>query len=146
MMSYKKRDNAKIGDSGVLPTKENARASYEGLHGAEDKDPDNLENHIEVKIRKAMTEGEFDNLKGKGKPLDLGKYAEVPEHLRPAYHILKNAGFVPEEVRLKKEMETIREKIKKCDDLKEKEKLLKKLAEISSQFHFHMDYNRQFKR
>jgi hypothetical protein len=41
-----------------------------------------------------MADGKFDNLKGRGKPLDLKRYSEIPEHLRPAYHILKNAGFV----------------------------------------------------
>ena len=84
-------------------------------------------------------------LQGKGKPLDLGKYNEVPEHLRTAYHVLKNAGYVPEEVRLKKEMELIKAKIKRCDSQKEKEKLIQELADISQQFHFCMEYNKQFK-
>ena len=91
-----------------------------------------------------MAEGEFDNLPGKGKPLDLKKYSETPEHLRMAYHILKNAGYAPEEVRLKKEMELIKEKMKLCKSKAEKDKLKKELADISQQFNFYMEYNRQF--
>jgi hypothetical protein len=92
-----------------------------------------------------MDEGKFDNLQGKGKPLDLSKYREVPEHLRTAYHLLKNSGFVPEEVRLKLEMETIKNQIKLCKSKAKKDQLLKELADISQQYHFYMEYNKQFK-
>ena len=92
-----------------------------------------------------MAEGQFDNLPGKGKPLDLKGYIETPEHLRTAYHILKNAGFVPEEVRLKKEMELIKEKIMHSKSKAEKDKLNKELVNITQQFNFYMEYNRQFK-
>ncbi len=40
----------------------------------------------------------FDDLPGAGQPLDLTDDALVPEELRVAYRILKNAGFVPPEV------------------------------------------------
>ena len=44
----------------------------------------------------------------------------MPEHLRTAYLILKNSGYVPEEVRLKKEMEILKEKIKACRSTEKK--------------------------
>jgi hypothetical protein len=99
-----------------------------------------------MKIKKAMAAGEFDNLAGKGKPLDLKKYYDMPEHLRTAYQIIKNSGYVPEEVRLKKEMETLKEKIKDCRSQEDKHKLMKELAEISQQFNFHMEYNKKLKK
>ena len=134
-------------DTDILPTQENARARYEKLHNTEANDAiDDHESQIEAKIKKAMADGKFDNLEGRGKPLDLKRYYEIPEHLRPAYHILKNAGFIPEEVRLKKEMELIKEKIHNCKSQKEKDKLQKELGEISQRFNFYMDYNKQFKR
>ena len=146
-MAQKRTEKLKIPDTDILPTKENARARYEKLHNNEANDAiDDHETHNEAKIRKAMADGKFDNMKGKGKPLDLRRYSEIPEHLRPAYHILKNAGFVPEEVRLKKEMELIKEKIQNSKSPKEKDKLRKELADISQQFNFYMDYNKQFKR
>jgi hypothetical protein len=53
---------------------------------------------VEKKIQEAMACGDFDNLPGTGRPLDLDDDALVPEELRLAYRILKNAGFVPPEV------------------------------------------------
>ena len=145
-MTDKKLDKPKPDKLGYKPTKETARLRYEKLQADKTKDPlEEFENSVEKKIRKAMAEGAFDNLQGKGKPLDLDKYHEVPEHLRAAYHLLKNAGFVPEEVRLKKEMELIKEKIKLCDSKNVKDKLTRELADISQQYHFYMEYNKQFK-
>ena len=52
----------------------------------------------ERKIAEAIANGELDNLPGAGRPLDLDDDALVPEELRLAYRILKNAGYVPPEV------------------------------------------------
>lgn len=71
---------------------------------------DPIEKIAEEKIKAAMENGEFDNLPGRGKPLDLRDYFAAPAHLRMAFSLLKNAGIVPEEVRLKKEIEELRER------------------------------------
>jgi hypothetical protein len=52
----------------------------------------------ERKIEEALERGDLDNLPGAGQPLDLDDDPLVPEDLRMAYRILKNAGFVPPEV------------------------------------------------
>ena len=52
----------------------------------------------EQRIAEAVSRGEFDELPGAGKPLELEDDPLVPEDLRLAYRILKNAGFVPPEV------------------------------------------------
>ena len=128
-------------------SRETTKLRYENLQNDEaEASGEPFEDPVETKIKAAMAEGEFDNLPGKGKPLDLKGYIETPEHVRTAYHILKNAGYVPEEVRLKKEMELIKEKIKLCKSEAEKDKLNKELADISQQFNFYMEYNRQFKK
>ena len=57
-----------------------------------------LEFIAERKIAEAIENGDFDNLPGAGKPLELDDDSLVPEELRLAYRILKNAGFVPPEV------------------------------------------------
>lgn len=57
----------------------------------------------EQRISEAVARGELDNLPGSGKPLNLDEDPLVPEDLRMAYRILKNAGYVPPEV------ETLRE-------------------------------------
>lgn len=57
-----------------------------------------LELLAERKIAEAVSRGEFDDLPGAGRPLDLEDDALVPEDLRLAHRILKNAGFAPKEV------------------------------------------------
>ena len=60
-----------------------------------------MQNHVvsknvDEKIKEAIARGEFDNLPGRGKPLDLDAYFATPEHLRMGYSILKNADIIPE--------------------------------------------------
>ena len=57
-----------------------------------------LEFIAEQRIAEAIAKGELDDLPGAGRPLDLDDDAHVPEELRLAYRILKNAGYVPPEV------------------------------------------------
>ena len=52
----------------------------------------------ERKIEEALARGELANLPGEGRPLELDDDSLVPEDLRLAYRILKNAGFVPSEI------------------------------------------------
>ncbi|MCD6490280.1 MAG: DUF1992 domain-containing protein [Thermodesulfobacterium sp.] len=63
----------------------------------------------EERIRRAMEEGLFDDLEFKGKPVELKDDPFVPEDLRVVYKILKNAGFLPKEVELKKEISRLEE-------------------------------------
>ena len=58
-------------------------------------------------IRSAIERGEFDNLKGKGNPLNLNEYFDTPEDIRLGYTLLKNAGYVPEEVQLLNQIEEL---------------------------------------
>lgn len=54
-------------------------------------------------ILDAQSKGEFDNLPGAGSPLVLDDDSGVPQELRVAYRILKNAGYVPAEIQDRKE-------------------------------------------
>ena len=58
----------------------------------------------EMKIREAMAEGAFDDLRNAGQPLDLEDYFAAPADLRMAHSILKSAGLVPAEVELLNEL------------------------------------------
>ena len=53
---------------------------------------------VERRVEAAITRGEFDNLPGAGRPLALDGDPLVPEELRVAYRLLKNAGYVPPEL------------------------------------------------
>ncbi|HEX7932615.1 MAG TPA: DnaJ family domain-containing protein [Paraburkholderia sp.] len=50
---------------------------------------------VEQRIAAAAARGEFDDLPGAGAPLNLDDDLLVPEEVRVANRILKNAGFVP---------------------------------------------------
>ncbi len=63
-----------------------------------------LKRIVENRIREAIEAGEFDNLPGRGKPIDLEDYFATPEELRMAYSILKSANCRPEEVELLNEL------------------------------------------
>lgn len=58
----------------------------------------------ETRIREAIERGELSGLPGEGKPLQLDDDSAIPEELRAAYRILKNAGFLPPELQLRKEL------------------------------------------
>lgn len=58
----------------------------------------------ERKIQEAMDAGEFDNLPGKGQPLDLEVNPFEPAHLRAVNRILKNARALPEWLQLEKDI------------------------------------------
>ena len=71
----------------------------------------------ERKIAEAMARGELDNLAGAGKPLAMDEdLSGVPAELRMAYKVLKNAGFVPPEVELRKEIVSLREMLGQLED------------------------------
>jgi hypothetical protein len=63
-----------------------------------------IERIAEQRIRESMDRGEFDRLPGAGKPLDLDEDTDVPPELRVAYRILKNSGFVPPEIELRRDI------------------------------------------
>lgn len=58
----------------------------------------------EQRIEAAIAKGEFDNLPGQGQPLNLEEDRLVAPEIRMAYRVLKNAGYVPEEIILRKEI------------------------------------------
>ncbi|MEH7544469.1 uncharacterized protein DUF1992 [Neobacillus bataviensis] len=82
----------------------------------------------EDRIKKAYQDGEFDALPGFGKPMQLEDLSGIPEELRMAYKIMKNAGYTEEEGRLRQEMMGIEDLLKKCDE-NERENLQRKLNE-----------------
>lgn len=88
-----------------------------------------LEKIIEEKILEAIANGEFDNLEGTGKPINLDDYFATPEDLRVGQALLKSNKFVPEEVDLLKEIGQLKEKNNDCQDEAEKAKLTNLLNE-----------------
>ena len=82
----------------------------------------------EEKIQEAIRRGEFDHLPGLGKPLPPDDLDRVPEELRMSYKLLKNAGVIPEEMQLRKEMITLEELLAACEDDGTRSRLQKELS------------------
>jgi hypothetical protein len=72
---------------------------------------DFLRKLAEDRIEEAQRKGLFDNLPGKGKPLNLDDDSAVPEDLRLTFKILKNSNCLPVEMELRKEIYNLRQLI-----------------------------------
>lgn len=57
----------------------------------------------EQHILDAQKKGELENLPGSGEPLKLDDDSHVPSELRSAYRLLKNSGYLPPELELRRE-------------------------------------------
>ena len=93
-----------------------------------------LERLAEERIRDAIQRGEFDNLPGRGKPLDLEDDRHIPDDLRLAYKVLKNANCLPPELELKKEISKAEELLGSMADEGEKYRQLQKLNFLIMKF------------
>jgi adenylate kinase len=82
----------------------------------------------EERIKQAYQDGKFEGLPGIGKPIQIEDLSGIPEELRMAYKIMKNAGYTEEEGRVRQEMMDIEDLLRKCDE-NEKENLQRKLNE-----------------
>lgn len=70
----------------------------------------------ERRIQEAIANGDFEHLPGAGRPIDEEQDTWVPEDLRMAYRILKNAGCIPPELELRNEIATMKDLIRSLDD------------------------------
>lgn len=75
---------------------------------------------IEEIIQQAMRRGDFDNLPGKGKPLELDADEFTGDDWELAHHLLKENGFAPEfiEIRqaIEKDLEAARADLRRACD------------------------------
>jgi len=97
---------------------------------------------IEEKIREAMEAGEFDNLSGQGKPIDLDAYFSTPPELRLGYSVLKSAGCVPEEVALLREVEELKARLAESARADERQQLEQEIASRTLKLNLLLDSNR----
>lgn len=64
-----------------------------------------LESLAEKSLREAIERGEFDNLPGKGEPLDLEENPFEDPDLRTVHRLLRNAGFAPAWIEERKDID-----------------------------------------
>lgn len=86
-----------------------------------------FERIIEERIREAQQRGEFDALPGAGMPLVLEDDSHLPDDLRLAFKVLKNADCLPPEVELRREIERTEDLLAQMPETAEKYRVLRKL-------------------
>ncbi len=104
-----------------------------------------LDKVVEAIIQEAMQRGDFDDLPGKGKPIDLTAYFDTPEEVRMAYSMLKNAGLVPREVELLKEIAELKQMESALVDEKKRLKIRKEIEKKQIEFSLMMERNHRNK-
>ena len=80
-----------------------------------------------------MAQGEFENLPGAGKPLNLEDYFSTPEDLRMALSILKNANCAPAEVELLNEVSRLERAVAETADAATQQQLRSALVQRQTQ-------------
>ena len=77
-----------------------------------------LESLTEKRLREAIENGEFDDLPGKGEPIDLRENPFEDPDLRVVHRLLRNAGFAPAWIEERKdidaEFEAARQKLSRA--------------------------------
>lgn len=86
-----------------------------------------FEKMVEDRILAARKKGAFENLSGAGEPLPLEEDGHIPEDLRLAHKILKNADCLPPELEIKKEIRQTEDLLAEMTDTKEKYRVMKRL-------------------
>lgn len=89
---------------------------------------------VEQKIREAQEAGEFDHLEGAGRPVNLDAYFNTPEELRAGYAVLKNAGVLPEEAAVLKELNELAARLEDCRDEAECQRLRRTLNDLKLKY------------
>ena len=81
----------------------------------------------EKRIEEAISKGELDGLPGQGQPLSLEEDQMIAPEIRMAYRVLKNAGYIPEEVILRKEIARIEELMVGLEDGEQRARAIARL-------------------
>ncbi|HEX8335563.1 MAG TPA: DUF1992 domain-containing protein [Pyrinomonadaceae bacterium] len=101
---------------------------------------------VEQKIREAQQAGEFDRLEGAGRPVNLEAYFNTPEELRAGYAVLKNAGVLPEEAALLKELNEAAARLADCRDEAKRERLRRAARDLKLKYDLLAERNRGARR
>lgn len=96
---------------------------------------------VEQKIREAQEAGEFDDLEGAGRPVNLEAYFSTPEELRAGYALLKNAGVLPQEASVLKELNETAARLEACRDEVERERLERALRDLQLKYDLWVERN-----
>lgn len=91
----------------------------------------------EQRILEAQERGEFEHLSGEGLPLPEEDLSAIPPEYRMAWRILKNSGFLPQEVAARKEASQLADLLESASDEKTRLKAMAKLRYLLAQIGSH---------
>jgi hypothetical protein len=97
------------------------------------------------RIEEAIASGEFDDLPGRGRPLDLTDYFSHSPAERAGVSLLKNAGVVPPEIELLRLAASVEKEIGRCADALQRARLNAELQEHRVAFAMAMERRRRTK-
>lgn len=102
-----------------------------------------LEDHIGRALAQSEASGELRSARSYGKPLDLGDgYDETPTELRMGFKMLKDAGVVPAEVELMRDIEALRLQLVQAEatlDAAQAQALRQRLSEMQQQLSLRLE-------
>ena len=93
-----------------------------------------FEKIAEERIKEWIEKEDFSKNKFFGKYVDNTEYFKVPETLRIAFHILKNANVLPKELQLKSEIIKLRDMLEEISDEDEFIKKLRKFQSLIAEY------------
>ena len=100
---------------------------------------------IERQILKAKAEGKLEGLEGEGKPLpERPEESVVDPAMAAGFRIMAEAGALPEEFRLKKELDEARAAWQAATDKAEKKKLMARIADLEMRYNIARDARKKF--
>ena len=95
------------------------------------------------RIEEAIAAGEFDDLPGRGQPLDLAEYFSHPATERMGVQVLKNANVLPPEVEQLKQIAALEAALTSCPTDEQRKSLQSKLQEKRVAFAMTMERKRR---
>jgi hypothetical protein len=101
---------------------------------------------IEKIIEDWLAQIDASSLPGKGKPLDLDEYFRTPADRRVGHNLLKNAGFVPDEVELMGEIGRLKSAIAECGEETPRLELKRRLQEAQVRLNMQIERSRAGRR
>jgi len=97
----------------------------------------------EAKILAAVEAGEFEDLPGAGKPLDLEDLSQIPPHMRAGYKLLRNADVLPPEAELRREIHSLGGLIDATADPDDREELRRRRRDAEVRYALLMERRRK---
>ena len=96
-------------------------------------------------ILEALKRGDFEELPGMGKPLDLQSYFSAPEDVRAGWSVLKNANILPEVLEFRCEINRLQVLLCQEEDRKEKSRLRALIAEQETKLNLMNERSRKLR-